>query len=70
MAAAKNFVRQKWVPGAEGASGATGCQGPMVRWLVLFWGNGEREGQGKGVVYPGYLQRNSAVEGPDAFTVA
>jgi hypothetical protein len=39
---AKNSVLLIWVPGADGASGATGYVGPMVvLWPVLFFGKGK-----------------------------
>jgi hypothetical protein len=36
---AENFVLNiGHLQGAKGASGATGYEGPMVLWPVLFWG--------------------------------
>ena len=47
MVEAKNSVLHIWAPiRADGASGATGYQGPLVLWPVLFVRKGERRGKG------------------------
>jgi hypothetical protein len=67
---AENSVLLRWVPGADGASGATGYEGSIeILWPVFVFGKGKRPKQGKGVVSQDTFRGIEPDEGPDALTV-